>query len=414
MLSEIRGAVTEIQKEATNAVKTPCYSHKLNNSISHSSKVPPIRDAVSVMKEVIAFFKSHPKRRTVLMNTLGCALKSLCETRWVERHEGVLQFSMDLAKIVETLEKISEWHDPSTAGKAASLVTTLTNQQFIVSVLCLSDVLSVTQSLSKILQKTVLDLNDSAIQVNNTISILASRRENIDTSFNSVWQRAKDIAEQLGVELNVPRIPRGGGRQIYRANHQTNSAEEYYRVAIYVPLLDYVLTDLRQRFSTETLDTFHLTVLIPENIIKNSPEEDVKSIQFLLERFGRLLDLDRGVASQLLKDEMLLWRVKWKQHKEREQELPATAVDILAGCNKDAFPIVYNFICILATLPVTNASAERSFSSLRRLKTYLRATMKETRLLGLALMHIHRHIPIDVEEVITKFAKSNRKLEFNI
>jgi hypothetical protein len=190
-------------------------------------------------------------------------LTSLCETRWVERHEGVLQFSVDLAKIVETLEKISEWRDPSTAGKAASLVRTLCNAQFILSVLCLSDILSLTQSLSKLLQKTTLDLNDSAVQVNNTISILASRRENVDNSFNNVWQRAENLADELGVELNIPRIPRRSGRQIYRANHEANSAEEYYRVSIYAPLLDFVLTDLRERFSAETLDVFQLSVFIP-------------------------------------------------------------------------------------------------------------------------------------------------------
>ncbi|CAH1100927.1 unnamed protein product [Psylliodes chrysocephalus] len=416
MLSEVRGAVTEVQKEAKNAVRAPCYSHKLNNSISRSSKVPAIRDAVASMKEVIAFFKSHPKRKHVLMSTLGCALTSLCETRWVERHEGVLQFSVDLAKIVETLGKISEWRDPSTAGKAASLVTTLCNTQFMVSVLCLSDVLSLTQSLSKLLQKTALDLNGSAVQVKNTISILASRRENIDASFNNIWQRAENLANELGIELNIPRIPRLGGRQIYRANHQMNSAEEYYRVSIYAPLLDSVLTDLRERFSAETLGVFQLSVFIPENIIKSSPGENDKSIKFLLDRFGLLLGVDKGAASLLLKDELLLWREKWVQEKEQQKELPITALEILARCDKDAFPIIHEFVLVLATLPVTNASAERSFSSLRRLKTYLRATKTENRLLGLALMHIHRHIPIDMEKVITRYAKTGHKkrLEFII
>jgi hypothetical protein len=169
--------------------------------------------------------------------------------RWVERHEGVLQFSVDLTKIVETLEKISEWRDPSTAGKAASLVRTLFNAQFILSVLCPSDILSLTQSLSKLQQKTTLDLNDSAVQVNNTISILASRRENVDNSFNNVWQRAENLADQLGVELNIPRIPRRSGRQIYRANHEANSAEEYYRVSIYAPLQDFVLTQICEKDS---------------------------------------------------------------------------------------------------------------------------------------------------------------------
>ncbi|KAH0814367.1 hypothetical protein GEV33_008425 [Tenebrio molitor] len=295
MLSEVRGAATEVQKEAKNAVKTPRYSHKLNNSISRSSKVPAIRDAVAVMKES---FTDLPMfgRPIFAEHEPSLMLTSLCETRWVERHEGVLQFSVDLAKIVETLEKISEWRDPSTAGKAASL-------------------------------KTTLDLNDSAVQVNNTISILASRRENVDNSFNNVWQRAENLADELGVELNIPRIPRRSGRQIYRANHEANSAEEYYRVSIYAPLLDFVLTDLRERFSAETLD-------IP-NIVKNNPGENDKISKSLLDRFGSLLDVDKGVSSILLKDEMLLWREKWIQEKERQKELPIIALDVLARCSSN-------------------------------------------------------------------------------
>jgi hypothetical protein len=233
----------------------------------------------------------------------------------------------------------------------------------------------------------------------------------VDTTFKSVWQRAKNLADPLGVELNTPRIPRHGGRQIYRANHQTNSSEEYYRVSLYVPLLDVILTDLRERFSSETLDIFKLSVFIPDNIVKNDADEYNKIVQSLLDRFGSLLDIDKGAATLLLKDEMLLWREKWLPEKER----PTTALEILDTCDKDAFPLIHEFITILSTLPVTNATAERSFSSLRRLKTYLRSTMTENRLLGLALMHIHRNIPIDIENVITRFAKSgNKRLEFHI
>ncbi|XP_046986220.1 52 kDa repressor of the inhibitor of the protein kinase-like [Schistocerca americana] len=96
MLSEVRGAATEVQKETKNAVKTPCYYHRLNNSISYSSKVPAVRDAISVMKEVINFFKTHPKRKSFLMNNLGCALTSLCDTRWVERHTVYFSFQLIL------------------------------------------------------------------------------------------------------------------------------------------------------------------------------------------------------------------------------------------------------------------------------------------------------------------------------
>ena len=41
---------------------------------------------------------------------------------------------------------------------------------------------------------------------------------------------------------------------------------------------------------------------------------------------------------------------------------------------------VYKLASLLVALPATNAVSERSFSSLRRIKTYLRATMTQNRL----------------------------------
>jgi len=49
---------------------------------------------------------------------------------------------------------------------------------------------------------------------------------------------------------------------------------------------------------------------------------------------------------------------------------------------------------ILAILPVSTASVERSFSTLKEIKTYLRDSTSETRLNGLTLMNIPREIII--------------------
>jgi hypothetical protein len=53
-------------------------------------------------------------------------------------------------------------------------------------------------------------------------------------------------------------------------------------------------------------------------------------------------------------------------------------------------------MCIMLTMPVTSATAERSFSVLRRLKTYVRSTMNNDRKLSsLALMHSLCGIVVD-------------------
>ena len=46
---------------------------------------------------------------------------------------------------------------------------------------------------------------------------------------------------------------------------------------------------------------------------------------------------------------------------------------------------------IYAVLPISSCEAERSFSALKRLKTYLRSNMGQNRLSSLALMHIERN-----------------------
>ena len=66
---------------------------------------------------------------------------------------------------------------------------------------------------------------------------------------------------------------------------------------------------------------------------------------------------------------------------------------------------MYTLLQIICTLPVTTSTCERSVSVIRRLKTYLRATIGQERMSGLALMHIHYDIQLDVDEIINRFAR---------
>ena len=76
----------------------------------------------------------------------------------------------------------------------------------------------------------------------------------------------------------------------------------------------------------------------------------------------------------------------------------------------DSYPSLAVLIQILATLPVTTATNESSFSAFKYLKTYLRNTTKEVRLNGLALLYVHRDISFDFRQVITEFLRKNPRL----
>ena len=60
---------------------------------------------------------------------------------------------------------------------------------------------------------------------------------------------------------------------------------------------------------------------------------------------------------------------------------------------------------LLGTFPVTICECERSFSSLRIVKTCDRSTMTNATLNGLALLFIHGGIDLDVSEIIDLFAQ---------
>ena len=82
------------------------------------------------------------------------------------------------------------------------------------------------------------------------------------------------------------------------------------------------------------------------------------------------------------------------------------------------FPELLKVLKIFSTLPVTSCEAERSFSTLKRLKTFLRSTMGEDRLNSLAVLNIHRDIcnivmEEDIEKLVNKFSEGQgRKMYF--
>ncbi|CAF4319763.1 unnamed protein product, partial [Rotaria sp. Silwood2] len=87
--------------------------------------------------------------------------------------------------------------------------------------------------------------------------------------------------------------------------------------------------------------------------------------------------------------------------------------DLLAKCDPILYPNMHYLLVFLDTLPVTTSSAERAFSSFKRIKTYCRSTMAENRLNGLAAAFIHKKVEIDANKILDLFIKKHpRRLDF--
>ena len=105
--------------------------------------------------------------------------------------------------------------------------------------------------------------------------------------------------------------------------------------------------------------------------------------------------------------------------KENEKDCDKSFMDCLKLLtNKkyrliDAYPTFVRVYGISDAIPITSCSAERSFSTLKRVKTRLRSTMSQDRLEGLLLMSIERKILLKLnrDKIIETLAKTSKELE---
>ncbi|XP_060874342.1 52 kDa repressor of the inhibitor of the protein kinase-like [Metopolophium dirhodum] len=280
------------------------------------------------------------------------------------------------------------------------------NFNFIITICILEKVLGITYFISKYLQTENIDLSIAIESVELTIQKLQDLRT--EETFFSIFHRACEIAKEVGTSPTIPRVV---GTQKHRENYAilNNDHVSYYRQSLYYPYLDDILASFNERFKMNSNIFISLSSLLPSKIGNLSFSDIQPAIDFYEED---LRSNNQNIHMDLLKNEFEFWKQKWSNE---ENNLPKNALDTLSKCPEDLFPHINILLKLLAILPVSTASVERSFSSLKRIKTYLRNSTGEARLNGLALMNIHRDIQIDTDAILNMFAsKKERRLDFKL
>lgn len=82
--------------------------------------------------------------------------------------------------------------------------------------------------------------------------------------------------------------------------------------------------------------------------------------------------------------------------------------------NKDYCPYLYKLLQRATSLPVNSASCERNFSTIRRVKTWLRTTMLQERFSNMAFLNIENEMiktNVTAQQVLNIFVEKHRKLK---
>lgn len=146
-----------------------------------------------------------------------------------------------------------------------------------------------------------------------------------------------------------------------------------------------------------------IELLLPSVLCERTAPLTKEDISSLLRVY-----IDHVPALGSINAELHCWSSKWQQN-INEAKLLTSPSKALRVVDSDFFPNVKELLIVSCTLSVTSAECERSVSRLRYLKTYLRSTMREDRLNGLAMMYIHRDTSCDSKEVVEQFARQHRR-----
>ena len=193
-----------------------------------------------------------------------------------------------------------------------------------------------------------------------------------------------------------------------RNNVPVTTPSEYYKRAISIPMLDHLESEINSHFtelqSTAAKGMSIVPVTLCVATTAASVKELDKNIGQLVTNYMADLEDDRD----LVKEEIHQWKIDWQDVAKKDR--PNTAASALKACEKRHFPNVKRLLRIWCTLPLTLTECKRTFSCMRRLKSYLRSTMNtEEHFNGLALLATHRSKDINLINVRRRFINMHKR-----
>jgi len=208
--------------------------------------------------------------------------------------------------------------------------------------------------------------------------------------------------DQLGV--SEPKLPRQvhAPRRLQESDIHVHESPKQYFLSKYYEVIDMASGRLTERLLNMDLQVLQaIEQLLRDGWQGKRSDQDV--VEFVANHYQGDLDAYR-LAAQLTSLVFLHQPEEAQAHKIQDiiQAVASSSV-------KTMMPQVMKLLSLYLVCPATTATAERTFSELRRLKTYLRSTMGQRRLNSLTILSTYRDEvdKLDLDKLLREFVCGN-------
>ena len=380
------GVQAIIKKSFPTAEYVHCYAHQVNLVMGKAASINRnVRIFFSNLQGICTFFSVSPQRTAVLDAVVNRRLPRASNTRWnfLSRSVNtVFEHKNDIIQCMDEILKNDEIKNVETICQAAGHKKKLVSYEFNFWLSFFSKIMPLVDILFGQLQKREIE----AVTAQNAIS--------------SFEQNIEHIRERIDIDLQKPAQTACSSTK-KRKTDNTEWRREAKEVC------DVITSEAKARFSFSG----HLVssnLFSPEMFQRYTtkfPEEAIKKVCSIYEWFDKT-KLSHELSSIYSAEEF--------------QSLSGSVslLDFILNNNLEkTFSETTKLLKLILTVPMTSVEAERCFSTLKRIKTFVRNSMCEERLTALAMLSIEKDLIMEMpdfnQRVIDKFAaKKERRMDF--
>ena len=432
MSGRLSGVRARLAEDQPRSLYVHCANHSLDLALQEEAKrIDMVADALNTIREVTTILKTTKRKSLFDINAMeadeedaGTAASSkgtnrhllpLCPTRWTVRCRSIRRFLQEYDTVLKTLADVQNDNSasPDVRYKVRGYIPALKRFETLFGMIVCENIFAPCELFASALQSPRMNCGDVRKGTEILLESLTTRRE---SGFDSVWKTCEDLISKLDAQIEPPRQERP--RKPPRRLEQKQDAAPPVALApkqtlrkAYLETLDLLTSEVAGRFSQPALK--QLEAIEDVLLGQNDPPSSVEELKEVLAPFDEDVNVD-ALAVQLacLRDSSTTITL----------QSPATVSDMVTAITNQGkmcrmmMSEVLKLASLVMSVPISGATAERSFKVLRRVKTYLRSTMHQTRLSNLVVLAVHRELAktLSPDSILAEFVRNHPKNRVNV